>query len=83
MYTVRWSITLPVFNVPRGSISIEMHFFWRNRPVLHTVWHDDELARADPLLAIAELHEQPPFDHQEQLVFLVVMVPDKLALELD
>jgi hypothetical protein len=36
----------------------------------------------DPLVAIAELHAEAPFDHQEHSVFVLVMMKDVLALEL-
>jgi hypothetical protein len=32
---------------------------------------------------VAELHAKSPLDHQEQLVLLLVVMPYKLALELD
>ena len=32
---------------------------------------------------VAELHAEPPLYHEKHLVFVVVVMPDELALELD
>jgi hypothetical protein len=37
----------------------------------------------DPQVAVAQLDQQPAFNHQEELVFILVQVPDKLAFDLD
>ena len=42
---------------------------------------DQEFAFVDYCRAITELHAQSAFGHQEQLVFVFVMVPDELALQ--
>jgi hypothetical protein len=33
-------------------------------------------------MTAAELHAQPPFDHEKELVLRLVVVPDELAPEL-
>jgi hypothetical protein len=60
-----------------------MHFFVCYRTVLHPFGHDDKFSRADHRFAIAKFHPQLSFDDQEEFVFIVVMVPDEFALELD
>jgi hypothetical protein len=50
--------------------------------MLHAPRHDDELALLQPKITVAQLHQQTAFDHQEELVLLVVLVPDELALQL-
>src|SRR5207248_2546684 len=45
--------------------------------------HDQELALFEPDVPIAELHAEPALDHQEKFFLLLVVVPDKRALELD
>src|SRR6266850_1848212 len=50
--------------------------------MLRNVRDDDELARLDYELLVSELHAQPAFHHEEQLVFMLVVVPDELTLEL-
>src|SRR3954451_12463789 len=61
-----------------------VHFFLGAGKMLDAVWDDDELARPDRFRAFhpvfADAHAQRALDHEEQLVFPVVMVPDKLAL---
>lgn len=51
--------------------------------MLDAAWDDDELALADLNVTLAELHGEPAFDHEEQLILALVMVPYELALELD
>src|SRR5207253_1089698 len=42
-----------------------------------------KLAFADAHIAGAQAHGDSAFDHQEQLVFVLMMMPHELALELD
>src|SRR5712671_3695919 len=60
-----------------------MDFFVGDRAMLHAMGNDDELAFANYGFMIAKLHAQHSFDHEEQFVFNVVMVPDKLAFDFD
>src|SRR5690242_21879978 len=50
--------------------------------MLDAVRHDDELALVDRHVAVAEAHEEPALHDQEQLVLCLVMMPDKLTLDL-
>src|SRR5512142_1747013 len=52
----------------------------RHRAVLHAVRHDEEFALGDVHRAILVLHPEPPLHHVEQLVLVVVMVPDERPL---
>src|SRR3979411_1801618 len=45
--------------------------------------NDDEFAFANYGFMIAKLHAQHAFDHEEQFVFNVMMVPDEFAFDLD
>jgi len=51
--------------------------------MLYAVRDDDELAFANYGFVIAKLHAQHAFDYEEELIFQVVMMPDKLASNLD
>src|SRR6267142_2359363 len=51
--------------------------------MLDAMGNDDELAFANYGFMIAKLHAQHAFDHEEQFVFNVVMVPDEFAFDLD
>jgi hypothetical protein len=55
----------------------------RNWAVLHTPRDDYELAFFDPFLSITEIDPEPPGDDKEQLVFILMVVPDEFALEFD
>jgi O-antigen/teichoic acid export membrane protein len=50
--------------------------------VLDALRHDDDLARSDFHLAVAEFHGHPPPNHMEQLVLLIVGVPQEFPLNL-
>jgi hypothetical protein len=45
--------------------------------------HDEEFALFQPNVPVAKLHAKAALDHQEQLVLVIVVVPDELALEFD
>jgi hypothetical protein len=44
---------------------------------------DDKFPFVDNGFVAAKLHPQFAFHHQKKLVFVVMMMPDKVALELD
>jgi len=50
--------------------------------MFHTMRHHDELPFLDPHVHIVELHSKSPFHDEEHLVFVVVVMPDELTLEL-
>src|SRR5260370_18005179 len=60
-----------------------MDFFFGDRAMLDAMGNDDALAFANYGFMIAKLHAQHAFDHEEQFVFNVVMVPDEFAFDLD
>src|SRR5450755_3235577 len=51
--------------------------------VLDAMRDDDHLALLDPLVAVAEMHQKPALDDEEELVLLLVVVPHERALNLD
>ena len=58
-----------------------MNFLFRYRAMLDAPGHDEELALFQPDVAIPEFHPESPLDDKEEFIFVVVLVPDKLALE--
>src|SRR5208283_3878785 len=71
----------------RGLEEQKPAFFISHRAMLDSAGHDDEFTFFDPLMAFAKLgvavlHAEAAFHHQEQLVFVLVMMKDKSALEL-
>jgi hypothetical protein len=53
-----------------------------NRLVLDTPRNDEELSRLEPDFAVTKLDRQTALEHEEELVFSLVTVPDELALRL-
>jgi hypothetical protein len=71
-----------VFGVPAGSI-------WRicasspaRRTVLDPAWDDEELSFAKLDVASRGWTLSRPFEHEEEVVGVVVLVPDELTLTL-
>src|SRR5271157_3376582 len=58
-----------------------MDLLFGNWAMLDASGHDWKLAFLQPDIAVPELHPESPLDHQEQLVFVVMLMPNKLALE--
>ena len=54
----------------------------RYRSVLDATRHDEEVARLELDMAIAELHAELAAMHEEHLIFVIVMMPHELADEL-
>src|SRR6185369_3764670 len=68
----------------RGGLEEEdVGLYLGRRPVLDAARHDEHLSLVEDDVAVAQLHPQAPLDHQEQLVLVIVVVPDEGALELD
>jgi hypothetical protein len=59
-----------------------LHFLLGDRPVFDAVWYDHELPRPQHHGAVAHFDAQRPLDGEEELVFQVMAVPDKLTAEL-
>jgi hypothetical protein len=60
-----------------------VNFTIGDRAVLHTARHDEQLAGIKADVALAELDGQCADDDDEQLVGVLMCVPDELALDLD
>jgi hypothetical protein len=58
-------------------------FFLGDGTVLGSARDDDELAGLDPFVVVAEFHAEATFDDEEHFVFVIVMVEDERAVELD
>ena len=56
--------------------------FVGNRTVLHPARDNQEFSLLEPDMAVAKLHAEASFHHQEKLVLVLVVVPDELSLEL-
>jgi hypothetical protein len=56
-----------------------VHLFVGDRQVFDATQHDDEYALIHDGFAIAEFHAPSALKNHEQLVFIVVMMPDELA----
>ena len=54
--------------------------FVGHRHMLHAFRDDDELALTDGQILVAQLDGQRAFDHEEQLVFVLMVMPDEFAL---
>src|SRR5262249_19087665 len=59
----------------------DVDFLVRDGAMLYAARHDDEFTRADSLLAIAKFHSQRAMHHEKELVLVIVMMPDELALD--
>ncbi len=53
-----------------------------DRPVLNASGHDQELASLKLNTPISELHAEPTIHDQEEFIFVIMLVPNELALEL-
>src|SRR4029077_16639514 len=61
----------------------DVDFFVGDGTMFDAARDDDKFPFVDDGLVAAKLHAQAPFDDQKKLVFVVMMMPDKVALELD
>jgi D-inositol-3-phosphate glycosyltransferase len=61
----------------------EMDLLAGHRTVLHPSGHDEQLARAERDAAVPHLDGEMPAEDQEEVVRIVVLVPDELPLHLD
>lgn len=61
----------------------DFHFLRGEGLVLNASWHDKKLTGTDRDDACAQSQFHDPTMNQKQLVFCVVLMPDKLALEFD
>src|SRR5580700_3781254 len=56
-------------------------FFIGHWAMLDAARYHDELAFFDPHVTLAKLHAEASFDHQEQFVFVVVMMKDEFSFQ--
>src|ERR1700734_1511694 len=73
-----------VTRVQRGG-RLKQHnpaFFIGYGTMLHATRNDNELTFLEPLVAVAKLHAEPSLHDQKHLVFILVMMKEKLALGL-
>ena len=59
----------------------EFHFFLRDRSMLDAARDHHELTGLEDNLAIAQFDHELAFDDVEQLIFILVRVPDELAFD--
>ncbi len=57
-------------------------FFFCEGHVFDSVRDNEEFARANDHIAIAQSHGELPLDYEEHLIFFVVMMPDELTFQL-
>jgi hypothetical protein len=70
----------------QGSLRFDEHdmnFLVGDGEMLDTARNNDEFAFAHDGFAVAELHAQRAFDHKEEFVLVLMVMPDKLTLEFD
>jgi hypothetical protein len=78
------ALVLDVAGIKRGLWLDEhdLDFFVCAWAMLHAARHDKKLSGFDLNISGAELHSELSLDHQEELVFVLMMVPDEFTLEL-
>lgn len=68
----------------RGGLEEQdVDFSLGDRPMLDASRNDDELALGHGNDAISEMHVEAPVQNEEELVFVLVLMPNEFALELD
>src|SRR5262249_848341 len=65
----------------RGLEQQHVDLFRSDWPMLDAARHDDELAAFDSHRAIAKLHVEAALENEEELVFILVVMPHELAAE--
>jgi hypothetical protein len=59
-----------------------VNLLFGDRTMFDATGHDEELPLLQTDVTLPELHPESSFDHQEEFIFAVMLVPDKLTLEL-
>jgi hypothetical protein len=72
-----------VLTVPAWLDQQDGRLLFGARAVFDSAWHDEELARVEFDVAPSKLDRQVAVEDEEEVVGLVVFVPDKLASDLD
>src|SRR5271165_5607584 len=66
----------------RGGLEQEdVRLFVGHGAMFRFSWYNDELAFFEPDVPVSELHAKATLDHEEELVFVFMMMPEELALE--
>ena len=60
----------------------DMRFLSGHWLVLNTSWHDETIPHIQHDIPRSELDRKAPLEHQKQLILVLVLVPDKVTLEL-
>src|SRR6202044_4034822 len=60
-----------------------MGFLCRNRTMLHALGNNEHLARSQRDDAVAQVNVNTAFEHQKEIVRVLVLMPNELALDLD
>ena len=60
-----------------------MGFLGGERPVLHSLWNDEDLARPDRNASIPKANVDAAAENQKKIIRVVVLMPSELALHLD
>src|SRR6266481_5577429 len=60
-----------------------MGFLVGDGPMLDASRNNQEFSFFEPEISVAEFHAKPPLHHQEKLVLMVVVMPDKGPAKLD
>src|SRR5688572_6474626 len=77
-------LVLHVARIERGGGLEEedLHFLFRYGAVLDAAGHDQEFPFLQPDVAVPELHAETALHDHEELVLMLVVMPDEFALEL-
>ena len=80
-WTVRSSTKVAGVQSPGRLEEQDMDLIFSNWAMLHASGHDRNSPSSSQTLAVPELHPESPLDHQEEFIFVVMLMPDELALE--
>ena len=61
----------------------KMRLFFSDGAMLDTLWNDEHLARTEGDVAVAHADGDAALEHKEEVVGVVVSVPNELTLDLD
>ena len=57
-----------------------MRFFFCERLMFNTAWHDKQFSWTQNHMAITQTYCQASFENQKEVIRVIVFVPDKFAL---
>src|SRR5262249_44898841 len=79
----RRSTWVPGIRCPGPFNEKHVRLLLRDRTVLCTLRHYEEFTGTDGYVAVTQLDRNASFQHQEEIISVVVLVPHELSLELD